>query len=150
MIVRSHSKIRVDFIGPGEGLAAVSVLVDSKKILPERNRPNRNSLTSDLVGSVKDVDLMMMMRQKLDAQDQGRKMELTMMTSSAFDAYNTFYARILVSTTVTRNQATSNSRFFSQKLREDQSIAIRFMTAVFRVSWWSAAAGMSHLTIYSF
>jgi len=28
MIVRSHSKIRVDFIGPGEGLAAVSVLVD--------------------------------------------------------------------------------------------------------------------------
>jgi len=88
MIVRSHSKIRVDFIGPGEGLAAVSVLVDSKKILPERNRPNRNSLTSDLVGSVKDVDLMMMMRQKLDAQDQGRKMELAMMTSSASDAYN--------------------------------------------------------------
>lgn len=100
-------------------------LIDSKKILPERNRPNRNSLTSDLVGSVKDVDLMMMMmRQKLDAQDQGKKMELAMMTSSAFDAYTTFNARILVSTTVTRNQATSNSRFFPQKPREDQSIAI--------------------------
>jgi len=28
MIVRSHSRIRVDFIGSGEGLAAVSVLDD--------------------------------------------------------------------------------------------------------------------------
>lgn len=45
-------------------------LIDSKKILPERNRSNRNSLTNDLFGSVKDVDLMMMMRQKLDAQNQ--------------------------------------------------------------------------------
>ena len=124
------------------------MLNDSKKISCYNGTVLVILLTRDLFGGVKDVDLIVM-RQKLDAQgqDQGKIAINFGWQVRHFDAYVTFYARTLVSTTsVTRLLAIG---FPSQRGPKYSHWTVHYchhaMLCQSSGSWRPAMPGMSHI-----